>query len=181
MFNDGGVDTCFALLFLSRVNLAKDLTVSLRGKLDELPGAKPRADEEAKTPRPAVEPMKPEPPAEPPPVRRAESPPPASPGRAPSSASDLDVATERLSQKLVSAPVSEQEELIEQFKAGKGVVFTQALAAAIHRLHGPAQERARDALEERLTRMTGATLRGRFSDSDAEIRRAAAGRGHEGG
>src|SRR5262249_38945041 len=34
-YADGGVDTCFALLFLRRANLAKDLTASLRGKVSD--------------------------------------------------------------------------------------------------------------------------------------------------
>ncbi|MBV9125900.1 MAG: hypothetical protein JO112_21325, partial [Planctomycetes bacterium] len=45
-YPEGGVDTCFALLFLRRANLAQDLTVSLRGQVFDpgdlnLPGATP--------------------------------------------------------------------------------------------------------------------------------------------
>jgi len=56
----------------------------------------------------------------------------------------------------------------------KGVVYTQALAAAIPQLSGAARSKARGALAVRLARMTAATLRDKFKDEDPEIRRAAA-------
>src|SRR5262249_27700502 len=52
--------------------------------------------------------------------------------------------------------------------------YTQALAGAIPRLPATSQRKARDALAERLTRMTAATLRERLTDEDVEMRRAAA-------
>ena len=52
--------------------------------------------------------------------------------------------------------------------------YTEALATAIHQLKGKPREDARDALAERLTRMTAATLRDRFTDEDRELRSAAA-------
>src|SRR5262249_28707287 len=49
-----------------------------------------------------------------------------------------------------------------------------ALAQAIPQLTGAAKRKARDALAERLGRMTAATLRAKLQSDDAEIRRAAA-------
>src|SRR5262249_30234519 len=49
-----------------------------------------------------------------------------------------------------------------------------ALAAAIDQLNGPLKTKAREALAERLARMTDATLRDMLQDEASEIRRAAA-------
>jgi HEAT repeat protein len=85
---------------------------------------------------------------------------------------DEDAA--RLSGALVRAPAARQGELLERLRDGKGVVHTEALAAAIPQLTGAARGKARAALAERLTRMKAATLAKYFQDEDAEIRRAAA-------
>ena len=61
-----------------------------------------------------------------------------------------------------------------RLREAKGVVYTQALAAAIPQLSGTAKSKAREALAVRLARMTAATLRVKFKDEDPEIRRAAA-------
>jgi HEAT repeat protein len=89
-------------------------------------------------------------------------------------APDVDAEAGRLSSQLVKAPDARQGELIERYRQNKGVVYTQALAAAIHQLKGSAKEKARDALAERLARMTAPTLRARMQDEDSEIRRAIA-------
>jgi HEAT repeat protein len=54
------------------------------------------------------------------------------------------------------------------------VLHTEALALAIPQLSGKVQVRARGALVERMARMTARTLRDKFEDEDAEVRRAAA-------
>ena len=59
-------------------------------------------------------------------------------------------------------------------KDGKGTVYTEALARAIPQLKGAAKTKARDALAERLSRMTAKTLQDRLKDDDGELRRAAA-------
>jgi len=80
----------------------------------------------------------------------------------------------RLHDELLKASAKEQEQVLEQLKQGKGAAYTEALAAAIPKLNGSVKTRARDALAERLTRMTPATLRDKLRDDAAEVRRAAA-------
>ncbi|HEV3258162.1 MAG TPA: HEAT repeat domain-containing protein [Gemmataceae bacterium] len=80
----------------------------------------------------------------------------------------------RLSADLVSAEGERQSELIDTFKMHKGGEYTEALVEAIHKLDGATREKVRDALAERLTRMTAATLRARLKDADREMRSAAA-------
>jgi hypothetical protein len=175
----GGVDTCFALLFLRQANLSRDLTVSLTGRAPDPGNANREARGPAKPARPeAKPPQEPAPrdeaarPARPEPAREKGTPPPAPP--ATPKESDLEVEAERLGSELVKASPTRQRELLDQFKESKGVVYTQALAAAIPLLKGSAQRQAREVLAERLMRMTAATLRGRLKDDDPEMRRAAA-------
>jgi hypothetical protein len=101
---------------------------------------------------------------------------PDAPARPPKPASQPSLSAEaaRLSADLVKASADRQQNLLTQFSEGHGVVYTQALASAIPHLTGPTKAKARDALAERLARMTSATLRGRLHDEDREIRRAAA-------
>jgi hypothetical protein len=87
---------------------------------------------------------------------------------------NLEKEAARLAIALAKASASEQETLLASYKQNKGVVYTQALAAAIPQLTGAMQVKTRDALAARLARMTAATLRGRFQDENKEIRRAAA-------
>jgi hypothetical protein len=162
----GIANTSFALLFLRRANLAEDLTATLRGKMGDpgertlrrggiggdamkryvlAPGNNPQNR--------GTEPSS-----------NATSP--AAPGL------DPDVAP--LVRALVEAADNRQAELIAQYQESKGTVYTQALAAAIHRLDGTARTAARDALAERLYRMTAQTLRDKLKDSDEEVRSAAA-------
>jgi hypothetical protein len=58
-------------------------------------------------------------------------------------------------------------------KDGEGVVYTVALADAIPKLPKDYRDKARQALAERLSRMTADTLRNKFQEDDVEIRRAA--------
>jgi hypothetical protein len=204
-YGPSGADTCFALLFLKRANLARDLTSSLRGKVKD-PGEKvlrsggvggeglggvpttrldPPLDPEP------TNPDKPSVPGTPLPGRRSlpDTPPPDKPPDKPrlpareskdpplprgpvAGSADAEVA--RLSGALVRAPAARQGEVLEKLRDGKGVVYTEALAAAIPQLTGDARGRVRAALAERLTRMKAATLVKYFEDEDAEIRRAAA-------
>src|SRR5262249_20283086 len=87
---------------------------------------------------------------------------------------DVDTQAAQLRDELIKAPAVKQEQLIEVYKEHKGVEYTQALAGAIPHLQGETKSKARDALAERLTRMTAATLRERLKDDDIEMRRAAA-------
>jgi hypothetical protein len=209
-YGQSGADTCFALLFLKRANLARDLTASLRGKLKDpsekvlrsggvggegLGGAlatrlESSLDPESKDPdkpapdkpapdrpnldRPNLDkltPNKPAPDNPLPTVREPKDPPPA-PRAAVSAPADSEAT--RLSGALVQAPAARQGALLESLRDGKGVVYTEALAAAIPQLTGEAQDKTRAALAERLTRMKATTLAKYFEDEDAEVRRAAA-------
>jgi len=87
---------------------------------------------------------------------------------------ELDVEAARLSARLAKAKGAKHTQLLTKFKDEEGVVYTQALAGAIPRLKGTSQQQAREALAERLSRMTVDTLRGRLKDEEQEIRRAAA-------
>jgi HEAT repeat protein len=88
--------------------------------------------------------------------------------------SELDNQAERLAAELVRADAKARPQVLARLRDGKGPVYTDALAAAIGRLDGPARDRARAALVERLTRMTAATLRNKLGDESTEVRRAAA-------
>jgi hypothetical protein len=166
------VDTSFALLFLRRANLASDLTAYLKGagsmdvtlKTDSAMVDKAaRSDtgsqiEGEQTSIPAAQPVPPE--------------------RGPSNQAPADNHVEaeaaRLGQELLKSAGSRQDQVVEQLKQAKGVAYTEALAAAIPRLSGTAKTKAREALAERLARMTAATLRDKLQDEAPEVRRAAA-------
>ena len=80
----------------------------------------------------------------------------------------------RLIKKLLDVPADQREAVLSKLRDRKGAIYTQALAESIPQLMGPAKTEAREALAERLTRMTAATLLDKLRDDDAEIRRAAA-------
>src|SRR5205823_1598436 len=85
-----------------------------------------------------------------------------------------DPEAARLSDELANATGAKQDQVLDKLRDSKGGVYTQALADAIPRLAGPVKNKARDALAERLTRMTAATLKDKLEDDETEIRRAAA-------
>jgi hypothetical protein len=159
-YGPGGVDTCFALLFLKRANLSRDLTVSLQGQVGD------PADE----------------------ARRRDSRP-ARPAQTPQKAGD-DAATggatvrspvlpgekspEMLRDALIHASAANQRRLIDEYRDHKGPAYTEALGEAIPHLAAELRAQARDALAERLTRMTTATLQGELQGGNTEVRRAAA-------
>ena len=95
-------------------------------------------------------------------------------GSAATGIADLDAKISRLRDMLVGAGADRHQAILDEFTNAKGVEYTQALAAAIPHLAADIKSRARDALGERLTRMTQATLRERLKDGDPEIRLAAA-------
>jgi hypothetical protein len=161
------VDTCFALLFLRRANLAKDLTATLKGSIQD-PGevalkaggvggadlAKKGIIADLTYGDTAADPV-------------------ASKPSADMTGEQLQAEAVRLAYELARTPPTEQAAVVEKMKQNKGLVYTQALAAAIPQLQGAEMQKARDALAERLTRMTAATLRDKLKDPDGEIRRAA--------
>lgn len=175
---DGGVNTCFALLFLRRANIAKDLTASLKGQVQDpgevtlktggvggealkasalKPGNNPHGKPEILKSKNAPE---------------GKDHPKPLPASASAPSPDADVA--RLTADLLDAPADRLDERIAMCRDGRGGIYTQALAAAIHRLEGAGKSKARDALTERLTRMKPATLRDKLQDADPEVRAAAA-------
>jgi hypothetical protein len=158
-YDQGGADTCFALLFLRRANLAQDLSVTLKGRVRDPGQHQLRAVEDIdKGPgRPAPE---------------AGDGAGRDPKEARPSAVDPEVA--RLSDELVKAGAGRQDQALQALRDGKGAVYTDALAHAIHRLEGSVKGKARDALADRLTRMKAATLADKLRDDDFEVRRAAA-------
>lgn len=168
------VDTCFALLFLSRANLSRDLTATLKGRVADpgdvtlKNGGVGGKEVGAKTVPPGDEPREKSPGASPSPAQVKT----ASPTSPDGAAWQAEIA--RLSAALLQAPADRREELIAKYQAEKGVIYTQALAAAIPKLSDPSKKKARAALAERMARMTARTLRGRLKDEDVEIRRAAA-------
>jgi hypothetical protein len=179
------IDTCFALLFLRRANLATDLTTIL----DRDPGtATLRArgsdashlDGKDDTPTPERPLRRLAPPTETAggPDRPARTAPTARPTvdkpPAADSAKPAEGPKSPLSAALVGASGERQEELIRQYEEAKGIEYTDALADAIHHLRGPARTQAQSALADRLSRSKAATLRVWLQDDDAELRRAAA-------
>ena len=80
----------------------------------------------------------------------------------------------RLSQDLVNAKGDEQTAVLARLRDAKGIDNTDALALAIPNLSGSVKRQAHDALTERLTRMTTATLRDKLRDDNIEVRSAAA-------
>jgi hypothetical protein len=157
-----GADTCFALLFLKRANLARDLTAHIKGKAKdpgtrELRGGvgidrrgrgkKMQSGIETKESKPIVKPIDVKP---------------------------VNSESARLGDDLVKAKGSRQAALLEEMEKEKGVKYTEALASAIPKLEGEAHRKARQALANRLTRMKDETLQDYLQDDDAEIRRAAA-------
>jgi hypothetical protein len=179
-----GVDTSFALLFLARANVAKDLSVTLKGKVrdpgtrtlkaggvgaDALKNKGEKVDDASD--KLAAKPDTPQL-ADP----KVISPKKTNPGneeRTSSSPGSLDQSAQKMSDELAVAPDALQAELLAKYKEGKGPAYTLALAGAIPRLKGENKSKARDALAERFTRMTPGTLRAELKDDDPEIRRAA--------
>jgi hypothetical protein len=153
-----GPDTCFALLVLRRANLAPDLTRVLKSQMKDgmqsalrqggLGGADLIKGRKTFFDKPAGEDGKHE--------------------------ADEDVRASRLGKQLAAAEGDKQEQALKELRDAKGAAFTQALAAAIPKLEGDAFKKAREALAERLSRMTPATLGVKLDDDDPEVRRAAA-------
>jgi hypothetical protein len=79
----------------------------------------------------------------------------------------------RLTSDLVMGSPNVRAKLLRQYRDSKGLVYTEALASAIPYLAKPLQRKAREALADRLTRMSAATLSDKLRDESTEVRRAA--------
>jgi hypothetical protein len=163
-----GADTCFALLFLRRANLAKDLSASLRGlvkdpKQVELKGG---VGFKGIGLKPAIDPNEKSTPVD---DKRKEK---APVGQVPGS--NLDADTAKLSAELVDADPADQDRVLDKLRQGKGGQYSQALAAAIPQLEGKVKTKARQALADRLTRLKAKNVLQYLKDEDLELRCAAA-------
>jgi hypothetical protein len=161
------VDTAFALLVLSRSNLARDLS----GKVQ-----KNRNDTELRAgsggpfavekPEPVPEPKPKDPPLKPEPIK----PEPVNPEPAKSAGTTpAEIAGE-----LFRATGASWTAALARVRDAKGAENTSALLAVIPLLDGDRKKQARETLAERLCRMSANTLRGMLKAEDAELRRAAA-------
>jgi len=152
----GGADvaTSFAVLFLSKSNFVKDLTTKITGRVKDPGRNEMRAGRDFKPPLIAPQAPNPEPG-----VRPAE---PVAP----------PAGTDALADGLVNGP--DFATALAQAKDTKGSEYTAALVKAIPRLNDERRAQARDALAERLTRMTAKSLKVMLGDAESELRRAAA-------
>jgi HEAT repeat protein len=80
----------------------------------------------------------------------------------------------RLVDEMRRANADQRSATLEKLRDGKGPAYTAGLAEVIARLDGDSKKEARQAMADRLARMTAATLRAKLADEDLEIRRAAA-------
>jgi HEAT repeat protein len=85
-----------------------------------------------------------------------------------------DTEAGRLADTLAQVPPARRDDLVAKYRDSKGAQYTDALALAIARENGEARRQLREALAERMTRMTEKTLGQYLEDEDAEVRRAAA-------
>jgi hypothetical protein len=173
------VDTAFALLFLARSNLVRDLSTTVQRNLTgaELrsggdgpfasgppPGSPspppPKTDSKADVEPPLIPP--PAPPSVP------ASPPSSTPPAGPAPASD---DATRIAADLLRA--DDWARALEAVRDAKGADNTRALLLVIAKADSPQKQQARDALAERLTRMTADTLRAMLKSDEVELRRAA--------
>jgi HEAT repeat protein len=87
---------------------------------------------------------------------------------------EVDAKSARLLDKFLKSSTSQRDQILLQFRDGKGAAFTQALSRAIPKLPATEQPKARAALVKRLARISADALRDKLRDADPEVRRAAA-------
>jgi hypothetical protein len=178
VYGQYGADTCFALLFLRRADLAKDLSASLRGKFStsELRGGRnPFKSDSIKKVRSPFEEgggndggkdtAVSRPPA------RDVGKPKDKPRAAPA---NVDAQVAKLGAELVDAPAAKWGEALAKLRDSKGSEYTEALAHAIDQLDGEQKTKARQALADRIARLKPEFLATYMEDENSEVRRAAA-------
>jgi hypothetical protein len=89
-------------------------------------------------------------------------------------AADEDGRVAGLSNLLIRASGTQRDEVLHHLKTAEGEHHTQALVRAIPHLSSDARDRARQALAERLARLSTSALHDWLHDASAEMRRAAA-------
>jgi HEAT repeat protein len=92
----------------------------------------------------------------------------------PPSEADLERSARRLGDELGRCVPEVREGFLQQIVAGKGAQYTDSLVYALGRIPQGERAKVRDALVERLTRMTKDTLRRKLEETDSELRQAAA-------
>jgi hypothetical protein len=155
----GGPDTCFALMFLKKANLVKDLTSALKSQMKDgmqsalRQGGLGGADLLKGRTKPFFD-------------KAAEDGDHKSDG-------DDEAKAARWGKQL-AAGGDKMEAALSELEKGKGAAYTDALARAIPQLEGDALKKAREVLADRLSRMSAKTLEVKLDDDDPEVRRAAA-------
>jgi hypothetical protein len=166
-----GADTCFALLFLSRADLAKDLSTSLRGKIKE--SAELRAGVGPKG-RDSIKPIR-SPFENPPNSEELTERRPSTSATKPTPTSEkIEPEPAKLSAELIDQPAPRWNMALRKLRDTRGPEYTQALAHAIPHLVGDRKKQARQALAERLSNLKPASLLAYMEEEDPELRRAAA-------
>jgi hypothetical protein len=156
------VDTAFALLFLHRANVAKDLSATLEGQVKDPGIATLRSGDISSI----LGKNKNDPPkkatTEPPPKPKATNP-----------EAEFEAKVSKLTQEVLGAAGQKQSELIRSLREAKGSVNTEALSRLIPNMKSETQNEVREALATRLTRMSALTLFEMLKDDRREIRLAA--------
>jgi hypothetical protein len=164
----GVVDTSFAVLFLSRSNFVRDLTARVANDPANAELRAARLPDPHPGPAPAPGPKTPVA-VVPPPMIALPAPVPL-----PTPAVSVPVADARaVAADLVGTPDADWDAALVRVRDGKGAAYTQALVAAVAKLDGERRRAAREALAERLTRMSAETLRAMAKTDEPELRRAA--------
>jgi hypothetical protein len=166
-----GADTCFALLFLRKADLAKDLSTSLRGKIKDSSELRAGPLKDRESIKPIRSPFE-----NPPDSERGSSEKPVGTANKPTTVAPKtgNPDVDKLTSELVEDSVGRWKPTLQRLRDGKGPEYTQALAHAIPQLEGYQKNEARQALAERLSNFKRNTRLGYMEDEDAELRRAAA-------
>jgi len=164
------VNTSFALLFLTKSNSVRDLSNKNKGKVRDPGKTELRAGAGANTPALFA----------PPPKEGSKTDTkldPKSAGPAftlPAVVSPSDeVEIEKVTTALATATDGDWKAKLDEARDSKGSKWTRGLVQACSRLEAEKKQQARDALADRLTRMTAKSLREMLADPDPELRRAA--------
>ncbi len=144
------VNTAFAILFLCRSNLARDLSGKVQSSIATEMRAGPGGAAELPNPKG-----------------------PSGGGAGGGAPSLMTSQAATLAAQLVRTPESEWRNLLVKMQSGSGAVYTQAMVIAAGRLEGRRLMELRQALAERLARMTAETLRSMARSDEPELRRAA--------
>lgn len=147
------VNTAFAVLFLSKSNFVADLTAKIKGQVKDPGKTEMRAGKNFTPPLLAPQ------------TKNDGGNTPAPPEAPPTNTPDA-IATDLIKGTGWDVKLSEARDT-------KGAEYTSGLVKAIPKLVGDRQTQAREALAERLTRMTAKTLRTMLRETDVELRRAA--------